>query len=1036
MDTSGVYNIFRKTYDADPQIRKSAEAEIKALEDSPSLLLQLFTILGHKEGEAPVKQAVCIYFKNKVRNSWQPSQNNLTTPIADADRQFIREHILPLMVEVDPSVRVQLVSCLGPMLNVDFPQSWPTYMPQTREFLQTNDPARVYAGLSALYAVVRLYQWKVDKDARAPLEEIITACFPLLQTIGNTLVEQQDDLAATMLKIVLRCYHGAIQTDLSPSLQISESLTAWGDLFLRVIRKPEVKSPMGDANEASQDSWWKARKWAMRCLNRLFSRYGNPALLPSSQRSYLGFANNFVEKFAPSIVQCYFEQVDHYANRRLCFSPKCLSLVGSFFSDAIKHRLTWKLVKPHTEALVKHFIYPQLMYTADDEELWQDNPADFVHKKLDPLEDFESPVTAANNLLVDLATDRRKHSFMLILSFINKVVLSYADEDPVTRDDRCKDAALAMLGGLARIVLHPKSPVRGNMEAFLVQHVFPEFRSPNPFLRLRALMVYLDFSDLELRNSKLLPEITHEVLLLLQDPQVPVRVQAAMSLQPLVREEVTRNIMSPGLPQIMNQFLNLTNELDIDILSSVMEEFVETFSEQMGPYASQLCGQLSQTYFNIMREAVNADGRAPAEQVDFDSMGDKIYAAMGVLRTIATLVTNLEITPQTIQELEAHLIPLAAFTLQHELIDLYDDTFEIIDCCTFAAKQISPAMWTLLPLLHRTFENTGADYFDVMLPSLDNFVTYGAQEVSNSDELKNCMMHFVRKVLQSDRYGENDRVFGCKLAESLLLNCRGNVDPLVPEFIGLAFQYLGSNEAIKTRSFRVYCLELVLNCFYYNPSLTFTTLENAGFTQAYFTQLTQALAKFHRVHDKKLLIMALCAIFQLPPNQIPHSVQSGLGQLFEAMLAMFETLPKAQENRQRLEKMYDGISSDGDDDDEEDDLTDSILDEDFEGEDDEEDVGDEDREYLDMLSREASKLHKSVNASSGDDQSDDDDDEYLDEEVLFESPLDKIDVYDQFRSMFSQLRESQSPVLQTATNGMTPEKEQFVNTVLNHISSA
>jgi len=41
---------------------------------------------------------------------------------------------------------------------------------------------------------------------------------------------------------------------------------------------------------------------------------------------------------------------------------------------------------------------------------------------------------------------------------------------------------------------------------------------------------------------------------------------------------------------------------------------------------------------------------------------------------------------------------------------LYNEVFEIIDSCTFAAKSISPTMWQAFELIHRTFK-AGAELY-------------------------------------------------------------------------------------------------------------------------------------------------------------------------------------------------------------------------------------------------------------------------------------------------------------------------------------
>lgn len=65
---------------------------------------------------------------------------------------------------------------------------------------------------------------------------------------------------------------------------------------------------------------------------------------------------------------------------------------------------------------------------------------------------------------------------------------------------------------------------------------------------------------------------------------------------------LVQNAIEPHLPFIMQELLNLTNEIDVDILATVMEEFVEIFAVQLTPFAVQLCSQLRDTFLRIMEE--------------------------------------------------------------------------------------------------------------------------------------------------------------------------------------------------------------------------------------------------------------------------------------------------------------------------------------------------------------------------------------------------------------------------------------------------
>jgi hypothetical protein len=215
------------------------------------------------------------------------------------------------------------------------------------------------------------------------LQQIIKLTFPSIQSICNTLIQLDTIEAGEMLKLALKIYHSSIQVDLPKCLQDSTSLVAWGTLFLQLVDKkiPHQVLP-ADPEEREKYIWWKTKKWAYHCLNRLFGRYGNPALLPASFTKYTGFAKSFVTNFAPNILQAYLQQIDGWIKKDYWMSNKCLSLSAAFFDDCIKHNITWKIIKPYTDTLVAHFLFPLLCFSAEDEQLWTEDVVDYVHKKI------------------------------------------------------------------------------------------------------------------------------------------------------------------------------------------------------------------------------------------------------------------------------------------------------------------------------------------------------------------------------------------------------------------------------------------------------------------------------------------------------------------------------------------------------------------------------------------------------------------------------------------------------------------------------
>lgn len=1032
MDPNSVYQLFVATYHPDPNVHKQAELTIRNIEGQNGFLTTVLHILSNQEAELGARQAAAIYFKNRISKAWDPPKGAIAvSPIEQSERVVIKQELLQVMTKAPQAVKVQLTASLNAILTTDFPEQWPDLLHQLQSALTSQDLETVYVSLVSLRELIKVYQWRAQ-DKREPLIQAVKLLFPTVQTVVSKLVHQQTDEAAEMIKLALKSYHAAIQSDFPVCLQDPASLVAWGTLFLQLVEKKVDNDTSLDAEDRERLAWWKTKKWAYHCLNRIFSRYGNPTLLASNNTKYMGFAKTFVVNFAPDILHAYLKQVDLWVQHEIWLSHKCTALIAAFLTDCIKNKTMWQLVKPHAQSLIAYFVFPQMCFSDSDAQLWSEDPVEFVHKRIDPLEDFHSPHMHASNLLIDMARHRRKQTFMHILTFTNELLTKYLETSPEQRNGKEKDGALNIVGCLSNEILE-KQAVASMMEPFFVTHVFPEFDSPFPFLRARACNITQQFSGFDFAGDENMSTLYNKLLGCLKDNELPVKVHAALALQPLIRHESVRDAMIPNLPFIMQELLNLTNEIDADVLAAVMEEFVEVFAEQLVPFAVQLCTQLRDTFLRIMEDVSQAQKDVSEEDIlsgsiNTDGVADKTMAAMGVLKTIGTLILSLQSTPEMLQQLETVLHPVISYTLENSIIDLYDEIFEIIDSCTFSAKTISEPMWNVLALIYKTFKSSAMDFMEEMLPCLDNYISYGSQVFCTSQDHQAMMYDIIETVMNNDRVGESDRVCACKLIESLLLNCRGHMDSYIPSFLNLAFQFIFAN-SMKSVEFKVHCLEVVINSLYYNPSLTMRILEENHWVKGFFGLWFQHLNKFSRVHDKKLVIAALCAILETPFDQMPGSLHEGWPSLLDTILACFQTLPKAIENREQMERYYTGDMDDEDDNDSQ--TTADTGDEnstDNGDNDDDDDVQDEDAEYLEFLTQQAA-ANDGENSQQTDEDSDDD--EEISEEILFESPLDNVDPYITFDQVLKAVQQHQPQSYTLLTSTLNVDQQQLLMDLLS-----
>jgi importin-7 len=176
--------------------------------------------------------------------------------------------------------------------------------------------------------------------------------------------------------------------------QLSEDpvLIPWGNLFLQVIAKEIPLSELpAEKEERTAYPWTKAKKWAFANLNRLFSRYAVQTSMGDSKAT--AFGKHFIANFAPEIMKSYLQQIELYMAHKIWLSERCVYLIVDFLEEwfvaiftlligSIKPKVTWGLLKPHVPSIISHVVFPLLCLTQEDLDLWDEDPVEYIHKKI------------------------------------------------------------------------------------------------------------------------------------------------------------------------------------------------------------------------------------------------------------------------------------------------------------------------------------------------------------------------------------------------------------------------------------------------------------------------------------------------------------------------------------------------------------------------------------------------------------------------------------------------------------------------------
>ncbi|KAI5474959.1 hypothetical protein MNV49_002143 [Pseudohyphozyma bogoriensis] len=1051
LDSATLNNIFLASFSADPNTRIAAELELKRLEPLEGLVPSLLQLVSPSPSTTiPVRLASSIYLKNRITSSWRIPTSSSSTPskyvaIPASDRQALKTNLLPLLSalcgdESSKAVKLQIGAVLGKVVDNDFPAEWPGLVDEVKQCLSGNEGS-VEAGLLATVEILRGFRYTNRDPSNTLLPQLISTLFPTLLSISQTLLATPTPTAAsltsvsTLLHLTLKSYKLSIAHVLVPELQDQKTLVAWGSVFLGVVGRTVEPALYGDAEEDEKEKheWTKCVKWAIWCLNRLFTRFGNPLSLSmrptsstplisetpasdatSSAAMYGAFAERFTNQFAPEIMKAYFGLVERRVGGEWV-GRKSTGGVLMFFEECIKPKSTWTLLKPHVLQLVEHFAFPLVCLTEDEIEQFTEDPAEFSRGHFgDFIEDsYTSPCATALAFTAALVETRKSSTLMLMLNLIQTIVSKY----PAETTPKQKDGALRLLGSLAATATKSKK-LAPMMESFFTQHVLPEFKSPHGFLRYRACEIVEKFEscDMEWGERQNLEIMFAAIMGAVTDPDLPVRIQAAIALPELVRYEEVRARMVPNIGRIMQELLKLANEVDLDALTNTTRSLVQEFQEEVIPFAVELTQSLMESYSRLVHESLEIRKKDEAGEEGYDGTYDeKTFVSINILKTVDQLIRSLEASPTSLDRIEVIVAPGLEFTVKNGMVELYDEVYEILDSISFFQKKVSPHLWPLFEATYTAFKNDASEYFNEMFGCIDNFVSFGADVFSTNAEYRRMLLDMFDTVMTSRALGAEDRVVACKLGEAMLLHLRGNIDEAIPPMVERCMTFVLSNgedpDFIVTKSLYLHSLELIITAIFYNPALSLAILDRHDWTQRFFATWFKNLSKYSRVHDKKMSIGAICAIFEwLASTNGSAPLAQSASQLVVGALQVLKDFPASLAARAEYEESFAR-----DEEEEEDEEFVDDDDEDFEGEDG--DIVDSSDDYIDQLVRK--ELERNAREAA---DTDSEAGSTWSDEILWASPLDDLDVYKKFTETLTALEATQPALFQLATTPLTAEQ--------------
>ncbi|KAG4209941.1 hypothetical protein ERO13_A02G013100v2 [Gossypium hirsutum] len=1010
MDVPSLVVVLQAALSPNPAERKAAEESLTKFQYTPQHLVRLLQIVIDENCPMAVRQVASIQFKNFIAKNWAPLDPNEPQKILQSDKVMVRDHILVFIAQVPPLLRVQLGECLKTIIHADYPEQWPRLLDWVKHNLQGQ---QVYGALFVLQILARKYEFKSEEE-RTPVQHIVQETFPHLLNIFSRLVQIEKPAVevADLIKLICKIFWSSIYLEIPKQLLDPNAFNAWMMLFLNVLERsvPLEGQPL-DPELRKSWGWWKVKKWTVHILNRLYTRFGDLKLRNPENRA---FAQMFQKNYAGKILECHLNllgviRVGGYLPDRVT------NLILQYLSNSISKNSMYTLLQPQLDVLLFEIVFPLMCFNDNDQKLWEEDPHEYVRKGYDIIEDLYSPRTASMDFVSELVRKRGKENLQKFIQFIVEIFKRY-DEAPLEyKPYRQKDGALLAVGALCD-KLKQTEPYKSELEHMLMQHVFPEFRSPVGHLRAKAAWVAGQYAHVNFSDKNNFLQALHSVVSGLRDPELPVRVDSVFALRSFVEACKDLNDIRPILPQLLDEIFKLMNEVENEDLVFTLETIVDKFGEEMAPYALGLCQNLAAAFWRCMN-TTEADDEA-------DDPG--ALAAVGCLRAISTILESVSRLPHLFVQVEPTLLPIMQRMLTTDGQEVFEEVLEIVSYMTFFSPAISLEMWSLWPLMIEALADWAIDFFPNILVPLDNYISRGTAHFLTCKEpdYQQSLWNMISSIMADKNLEDYDIEPAPKLIEVVFQNCRGQVDHWVEPYLRITLDRLNRTEKPRLKCLLV---QVIANAVYYNAALTLSILNKFSVTTEVFNlwfQLLQQVRKsglranFKREHDKKVCCLGLTSLLALPGDQIGGEA---LGRVFRAALDLLvaykdQVAEAAKEEEAEDDDDMDGFQTDDDEDD---------------GSDKEMGVDAEDEDEADSMMLQKLAAQAKAFRTNDDDDEDDSDDDFSDDEEL-QSPIDEVDPFIFFVDIVKAMQAADPMRLQNLTQTLDFHYQALANGVAQH----
>ncbi|KAL2855440.1 CAS/CSE protein [Aspergillus pseudoustus] len=395
----------------DPRQSKQAETALRQEESNPNFSISLLQITASDSYPYNTRLASALFFKNFIKRSWTDEDGNYKLPLEVV--AAIKQDLINLMISVPQGIQIQLGDAVSIIADSDFWERWDTLVSDLVSKLQPDNPAANIGVLTVAHSIFKRWRplFRSDElyiEINHVLERFGTPFLTLFQGLdtyleANKSNKEQITQGFTQLNLMVKLMYDLSCHDLPPMFE--ENLSGIAQLLLKYLTYDNQLLHTDDDSESGQLEY--VRAGIFEVLTLYVQKYGDE-FQPHIQQ-FVESSWNFLTTIGQET------KFDILVSRALKFLTSIAGMP--------QHAQIFQ-AEDTLSQVVEKVVLPNVSLRESDEELFEDEPIEFIRRDLEG-SDSDTRRRAATDFLKQLNGNFEEAVTKTVLKYIEHYLTEY-----------------------------------------------------------------------------------------------------------------------------------------------------------------------------------------------------------------------------------------------------------------------------------------------------------------------------------------------------------------------------------------------------------------------------------------------------------------------------------------------------------------------------------------------------------------------------------------------------------------------------------